>query len=518
MNAESSMTTPTHDIVLLGINARYRHTSFGLRCLQANLGELEARSVLVETTISQFPMEIVERVLKHNARIVGLGVYVWNTTLCLQVAQLLKTIRPDIQLVLGGPEISYETETQSLFDVADYIVCGEGEAAFAQLCHDLIAGETPAQKVIQGTAPAMNELASPYRLYTDEDIAQRVTYVEASRGCPYRCQFCLSSLDKAVRAVDPESFFADMNDLIERGARDFKFIDRTFNLNIKFSLAILEFFLNHERQDFNLHFEMVPDRLPEELRAALQRFPPGMVQLEIGIQTFNPDVSKRIQRPQRIERITENLRFLRQHTEMYLHVDLIVGLPGESVASFGEGFDQLLAFEPHEIQVGILKRLKGTPIVAHDEEFEMRYSPLPPFEILSTADLIFEEAQEMKCFAKYWEMVANKGQFQRTAPLIWREQASAFWAFHAFSMWLFGRVERTSHINLLRLAEHLFDYLVTEQGLDEHEVGGAIVADLHRTGGRSVPQRLQRYQTEPTPPRSAMARTTGRERQERRHS
>jgi radical SAM superfamily enzyme YgiQ (UPF0313 family) len=510
------MTTSSSDIVLLGINARYRHTAFGLRCLQANLGELESRSVLVETTISQFPMEIVERVLKHNPRIVGLGVYVWNTTLCEQVSQLLKTIRPDIHLVLGGPEISYETESQLLFGVADTIVCGEGEAVFAGLCRDLLDGESPQQKVFQGTAPPMEELASPYRLYTDEDIAKRVTYVEASRGCPYRCQFCLSSLDKAVRAVDPEAFFADMNDLIERGARDFKFIDRTFNLNIQFSLSILEFFLNHERQDFSLHFEMVPDRLPEELRQALQRFPPGMVQLEIGIQTFNPDVSKRIQRPQRIERITENLQFLRQHTEMYLHVDLIVGLPGESVASFGEGFDKLLEFEPHEIQVGVLKRLKGTPIVAHDQEFEMKYSPLPPFEILSNVDLSFEVAQEMKCFAKYWEMVANRGQFQRTAPLIWRDQDSAFVAFHDFSMWLYERVKRTTHINLLRLAEHLFDYLVTIRGLDEHEAGKAIVADLHRTGGRSIPQRLQPFQTEPTPPRSAMSHSTGRERQERR--
>lgn len=510
------MSTSPHDIVLLGINARYRHTAFGLRCLQANLGELESRSVLVETTIAQFPMEIVERVLKLKPKVVGLGVYVWNTTLCQQVAHLLKTIRPEIQLVLGGPEISYETESQPLASLADYIVCGEGEAVFAELCGDLLDGHSPDQKVFQGTAPPMADLASPYRLYTDEDIAQRVTYVEASRGCPYRCQFCLSSLDKAVRAVEPDAFFADMDDLIQRGARDFKFIDRTFNLNISFSLSILEFFLNHQTQGFTLHFEMVPDRLPDKLRDALQRFPPGVVQLEIGIQTFNPEVSKRIERPQRIERITDNLSFLRQHTEMYLHVDLIVGLPGESVSSFGEGFDRLIALDPHEIQVGVLKRLKGTPIVGHDEEFEMKYSPLPPFEVLSTSELSFEQTQEMKSFAKYWEMVANRGQFQRTAPLIWRDKPSAFAAFHDFSMWLFGRVGRTSHINLLKLAEHLYDYLVDETGVDPQEAGTAVVGDLHRTGGRSIPQRLQKFQTEPTPPRSAMSKGTGRERQERR--
>ena len=292
------MLTPSSDIVLLGINARYRHTSFGLRCLKANLGDLEARAVLVETTISQFPMEIVERVLQHKPRIVGLGVYVWNTTLCQQVAHLLKTIRPEIQLILGGPEISYETASQPISELADYIVCNEGEVVFEQLSRDLLDGRVPEQKVWMGTSPPMEQLASPYRLYTDEDIAKRVTYVEASRGCPYRCQFCLSSLDKAVRAVEPEAFFADMNDLIERGARDFKFIDRTFNLNIDFSLSILEFFLNHKTQGFALHFEMVPDRLPEELRALLAAFPPRTLQLEIGIQSWDPEVGRLIERRQ----------------------------------------------------------------------------------------------------------------------------------------------------------------------------------------------------------------------------
>ena len=510
------MPSSQADIVLLGINARYRHTAFGLRYLKANLGDLESRSVLVETTISQFPIEIVERVLAHKPRIVGLGVYVWNTTLCEQVAKLLKAIQPEIHLVLGGPEISHETESQVLAQLADTVVCGEGEEVFARLCRDVLGGTPPKQRIVQGTMPPMSAIASPYRLYTDEDLAKRVTYVEASRGCPYRCQFCLSSIDKAVRAVEPESFFAEMDELIERGARDFKFIDRTFNLNIEFSLAIIEFFLGHKTQGFTLHFEMVPDRLPEQLRAALQRFPPGVVQLEIGIQTFNPDVSKRIQRPQRIQRITENLHFLRQHTEMYLHVDLIVGLPGESLESFGEGFDQLLSFDPHEIQVGVLKRLKGTPIVMHDEEFEMRYSPLPPFDILSTADMSFDEAQEMKRFAKYWDMVSNGGQFQQAAPLIWKGEESAFAAFRWFSRWLYNRVARTTHINLLKLAEHLFDFLVDERGLDPHEAGAAIVADLHRTGGRSIPQRLQPFQVKEAPPRVSMANGGGRTRQERR--
>ncbi len=510
------MTASSSDILLLGINARYRHTAFGLRCLQANLGKLESRSTLVETTIAQLPHEIVDEVLVHNPRIVGLGVYVWNTTLCEQVARLLKTIRPEILLVLGGPEISHETSTQPLAALADYIVCGEGEEVFADLCQDLLAGRQQKKTVLQGTSPPMNGLASPYRLYTDEDLAQRVTYVEASRGCPYRCQFCLSSLDKVVRTVDPDAFFTDMNDLIERGARDFKFIDRTFNLNIDFSLAILRFFLDHECSDLSLHFEMVPDRLPDRLREALQQFPPGMVQLEIGIQTFNPAVAKHIERPQRLDRITDNLQFLREHTNMYLHVDLIVGLPGESMASFGEGLDALMCLNPHEIQVGILKRLKGTPIATDNSDFQMVYSPLPPFDVLSTSDLSFEQTQEMKRFAKYWEIVVNRGQFEHSASFIWRDDSSVFEAFRRFSDWLYARVKRTSMINLLRLAEHLYDYLTGELQLDEHVVGTSLVKDLQRTGGRSIPAKLQRFQTRPGPSRAPTKQVTGRQRQERR--
>jgi hypothetical protein len=241
-----------------------------------------------------------------------------------------------------------------------------------------------------------------------------------------------------------------------------------------------------------------------------------MVQIEIGIQTFDADVSKRIQRPQNTARVEDNLSFLRQNTQMYLHVDLIVGLPGESAESFGAGFDRLLCLNPHEIQVGVLKRLKGTPIVQHDVPFQMLYSPLAPFEILSTSTLSFEDVQVLKRFARYWEMVANRGQFLCSAPLIWKDQASAFVAFIAFSEWLFTRTQRTTQINLLRLAEHIFVYLTEQVNMDEQLVGTCLVADLHRVGGRSIPSVLQRFEVTPRPSRVPSGRTKGHERQERR--
>jgi len=342
----------------------------------------------------------------------------------------------------------------------------------------------------------MEAITLPYHLYSDEDIQNRVIYVEASRGCPYRCEFCLSALDKRVRDVPLEPFFDALDTLWRRGARDFKFIDRTFNLSIDFSLKILGFFLAKGRGGMSLHFEMVPERLPAELLAALAEFEPGVVQLEVGVQTFDKDVAKHISRPMKIEKVCTNLQALHEDTDVHMHVDLIVGLPGEDLASFASGFDRLHALGPHEIQVGILKRLKGTPIRRHTETFEMLYSPLAPFEVMQTSKMSFEELNEMKRFSRYWDLVVNSGQLPNSCRLIWRDQPSVFSAFRSFSAWVYATTGRSSHISLVNLSLILCDYLVDQCGLREEEVGPLIVADLGRTQGRRVPKRLQIYETE----------------------
>jgi radical SAM superfamily enzyme YgiQ (UPF0313 family) len=482
------------DIALVGVNARYRHTSFGLRCLQANLEELEARSILLEFTINERPIDLVEKILAVSPRVVGLGVYIWNVEVVEALVGLLRRVQPDLTIVLGGPEVSYELEGQAVVAEADYVICGEGEQAFTSLCRQLLNGERPSPEIIQGTTPPMEALALPYRLYTDEDLAHRVVYVEASRGCPYRCQFCLSSLDKKVRSVSMEAFFAQMDDLLARGAKDFKFIDRTFNLSMPFSLGILNFFYERMRPGLSLHFEMVPERLPAELLEALARFPAGVVQLEVGVQTFNEEVARRISRPLNTAKISDNLRALHGQTEVHLHVDLIVGLPGETWASFGAGFDRLQALGPHEIQVGILKRLKGTPIRGHSEAFDMVYSPKPPFEVLRTSALSFEELQAMKRLARFWDLLVNNGQFPASSALIWANEASVFDAFHACTTWLYARAGRSSHISLLKLADLLTDFLVEARGMAFEEVAPVVVRDLKRTGGRRVPRRLQPFE------------------------
>ena len=364
-------------ILLSTLNARYFHASLGLRYLLANLGELQADAAIREFIITQRPLDIAEALLAEQPRIVGFGVYIWNVVETAQVVALLKQVRPDLVVVLGGPEVSHEWDRQAIVELADYLIAGPGDWAFAQLCQRIHAGNPPTEKVIAADPPPLDRLLSPYRFYTDEDIAHRLIYVEASRGCPFKCEFCLSALDKTAWPFPLEPFLAELQMLHQRGVRHFKFVDRTFNLNVKTCARILDFFLERLDERLFLHFELIPDHLPEPLKTRLVRFPPGSLQFEIGVQTFNPTVQTLISRKQDNCKTVDNLVWLRRNTHAYLHADLIAGLPGEDLASFAVSFDRLAALDPHEIQVGVLKRLRGAPLDRHTAPFDCRYNPHP---------------------------------------------------------------------------------------------------------------------------------------------
>ncbi len=472
------------DIVLATLNAKYIHSSFGLRYLRANLGELRDRACMAEFVINQQPLEIVEALLAREPLIIGFGVYIWNVEQTTEVVALLKRIRPELIVILGGPEVSYETEGQEIVALADHVITGEADVKFAEVCRTILGGGVRPTKIISAELPTLPQLAPPYELYTDEDLKNRVIYVEASRGCPFTCEFCLSSLDIPVRAFPTDAFLASMQRLLDRGATQFKFVDRTFNLHLPTSMGILQFFLDRWREGLFLHFEMVPDRLPQQLRALIQKFPPGAVQFEVGIQTFDDATSKNISRRQNLARLEDNFRFLREETGVHIHADLIVGLPGEGIESFGRGFDRLVHLGPQEIQVGILKRLRGTPIVRHDDEFRMIYAPHPPYEILSTRDIPFADMQRMRRFARYWDIVSNSGNFTATLKLLWRDADSPFVEFLRFSDWLHARLRRTHQIALHVIAQALFDFLIEEQLVDGEIAAATLETDWHRTPSR----------------------------------
>jgi radical SAM superfamily enzyme YgiQ (UPF0313 family) len=458
------------DIVLATLNARYAHCAFGLRYLLANLGELQSRTRLLEFDISQRTLDVAEVILREEPKVVGLGVYVWNATQSTQLVAELKRLRPELVVVLGGPEVSYETEHQEICRLADFVVKGEGEAAFAELCREVVgqAGSFFAEKVRTSKMLVLRDLVLPYDLYSDEDIAHRVIYVEASRGCPFECEFCLSALDEQVRQFPLDRFLEAMQRLLDRSARQFKFVDRTFNLNLTAARAILEFFLERMQPGLFLHFEMIPDRLPAGLRELIVKFPAGSLQFEVGIQTFNEEVAARISRRQDNTLAEANLRWLREETGVHIHSDLIVGLPGESLESFAAGFDRLVGLRPHEIQVGILKRLRGAPIARHDGKWTMVYDPTTPYEILQNRQLDFFTMQRMRRFARYWDLVANSGNFVETTPLIWRG-TTPFAGFVRFSDWLFERTRQTHGIARSRLVELLAEYLGNPETLQRDQ-------------------------------------------------
>jgi radical SAM superfamily enzyme YgiQ (UPF0313 family) len=472
------------DIVLATLNAKYIHTAFGLRYLFANLGPLQSRARLLEFDINQRPIDIAEALLTESPKIIGLGVYIWNATATTSVVSILKRLRPEIIVILGGPEVSYECGEQPIVQAADYVITGEADLKFAEVCQDLLAGNRPASRIISSELPDLNRVSLPYHLYDERDVAHRIIYVEASRGCPFTCEFCLSSLDVPVRQFPLEALLKQLEELIERGVRQFKFVDRTFNLNLSTSRALLQFFLDRRRPGLFAHFEMVPDRLPEPLRDVIIQFPPGALQFEVGVQTFNPGVAQLISRRQNYDRLADNFRFLRQHSGVHIHADLIAGLPGESMESFGAGFDQLIALEPQEIQVGILKRLRGTPIVRHDAEWGMVYHREPPYEVMQTKLIDFNGMQRLGRFARYWDLIGNSGNFIETTPLIWSGAASPFGEFMRLSDWLYEKLGRRHGIALSELGEMLFRFLTVERGLPEDAVARALWSDYQR-GGRS---------------------------------
>ncbi|MDO9091129.1 MAG: radical SAM protein [Rubrivivax sp.] len=472
-------------IVLTTLNARYIHASLGLRYLAANMGELEKDTEIMEFILQNRPEEIVEALLAAQPRIIGFGVYIWNVTEITRVVALLKCVAPQITVVLGGPEVSYECDEQEVVRLADHVITGWGDVSFAQLCRELLQQRPQAQKIIAGIQPKLDEIKLPYALYSDHDIAQRTLYVEASRGCPFKCEFCISSLDKTALAFDLDRILDEMDKLYQRGARQFKFVDRTFNLNIKTGVRILEFFLERLDDKLFVHFEVIPDHLPEQLKALIVKFPPGSLQFEVGIQTLNPEVQALISRKQDTAKTEENLRWLNQESQAHVHVDLIIGLPGEDVASIAYGFDRMVALKQQEIQVGVLKRLRGTPIIRHTEAYAMRYTPYPPYTILATDRIDFATMQRLVRFARYWDLVGNSGRFQKALEHLLGE--SPFARFLTFSDWLYSTTRQTHQIPLHRLFDLVFTGLTTALAVPAESARAALEQDFVQSGCKELP-------------------------------
>ncbi len=514
-------------IVLCTLNAKYIHASLGLRYLLANMGGLKAQTVLREFTIARKPQEVVDELLRLDPAIIGFGVYIWNVSQSCDVVRLLKQQRPGIKIVLGGPEVSHEVDDQAIVRLADHVITGWGDVSFPKLCRALLHGPQPLMRIIAGEQPPLDQIVLPYAEYSDADLAHRLLYVEASRGCPFKCEFCLSSLDKTAWAFELQLFLTELDTLYRRGARNFKFVDRTFNLKIDASVQILQFFLDklecatdevasvgaaaatgrpkqgtaplggsaaHEVASVGaslfVHFEVIPDHLPDRLKAMIAQFPPGVLQFEVGIQSFSVEVQQRISRRQDNVKTEANLRWLVRESNAHLHTDLIFGLPGETLASFAAGFDRLHALRPHEIQLGILKRLRGTPIARHTLEHGMVYDAAPPYTVRQTGVVTAEDMQRFTRLARYWDLLANSGRFKETLALL-LAGPSAFGAFLRFSDWLWKTTGQTSGLTPEALVDLLFDYLTAVGALPTDVVQQSLQRDYRASGARGNPQCLR---------------------------
>jgi radical SAM superfamily enzyme YgiQ (UPF0313 family) len=462
------------DILLVTLNARYSHASLGLRYLQANLGELRARSSILELVIAassgMTTETMLEKMLAKTPKIVGFGVYIWNIDETTRLVAQLKRVAPEITVVIGGPEVSFVNDAPAINALADYVITGQADESFRALCETLLSGSKvglPLNRVVIATNPELDNLTLPYHLYTDDDLKHRHIYIEASRGCPFKCEFCLSALDKTAWPFELTKVLAELETLYQRGLRRFKFVDRTFNLKVTVSQAILQFFLNKIANDKDhglfVHFELVPDHLPDSLKAAIAAFPAGVLQFEIGIQTWNSAIQTLISRRQDNEKAATNIAWLSQQAHAHLHVDLIVGLPGETIESFGEGFDKLYALEPHEIQVGILKRLRGAPIDRHTAPYAMVYNPAAPYNVLSTSEISFAQMQRMQRFARYWDMFANSGRFVTQMRQLLA--GAPFQHMMTFADWLYASTDATHRLSLPRQAQLLNSFLLEAKGI-----------------------------------------------------
>lgn len=496
-------------IILCTLNAKYIHASLGLRYLMANIARHGSQALADQTALLEFTLakplpDMVSQLLNTlgeersgQAQVIGFGVYIWNVVQTTELIRLLKFHRPRLKIVLGGPEVSHETDQQDIVKLSDHVITGWGDVSFPKLCLQLVQGPPPLMKVIPGEQPPMDQIALPYQHFSDSDLANRLLYVEASRGCPFKCEFCLSSLDKTAWAFELSPFLRELKILYERGARNFKFVDRTFNLKIEASVQILQFFLDRlnepDAEGLLVHFEVIPDHLPDKLKALIAQYPPGVLQFEVGIQSFNETVQKLISRRQDNTQTEANLRWLINESHAHLHTDLIFGLPGETWDSFAEGFDRLMAIGPQEIQLGILKRLRGTPIARHTGPFEMVYDDQPPYVVRQTRDLDATSLERFTRMAKYWDLIANSGRFKTSLPLILSplaEPASAFKSFMHFSDHIWLSTGKTYGLTPEDLVDTVFDYLTVVREMDSSAVRASLLQDYLASGARARPKCL----------------------------
>jgi radical SAM superfamily enzyme YgiQ (UPF0313 family) len=480
--------------LLAALNAKYIHSNPGIHSLKAyaetyvNRPELKDGRFQIEIgeyTINSQLDDILKDIYLKKPDVVGFSCYIWNMSYVLELVRDLPKILPQVEIWLGGPEVSYDaSEIMRREPNVFGIMMGEGEETFSKVVETYIDKETSNFTAIDGATVRDkdgNPLERPLKMGVDlskipflyDDLSgfdNRIIYYESSRGCPFSCSYCLSSIDKSVRFRDTEMVKQELDFFLASKVNQVKFVDRTFNCNHAHTIGIWKHLLEHDNGITNFHFEISADLLTEEELDLISRMRPGLIQLEIGVQSTNLDTIKEIRRTMDLVSLKETVDKINGFGNIHQHLDLIAGLPYEDYESFRRSFNQVYEMKPEQLQLGFLKVLKGSYMHQKTKEYEVKYKEQAPYEILSTKWLNYGEVLKLKNLEEMLEVYGNSGQFNTTMEELLKEFPSPFDMFEALAEY-YDKQELTgiSHSRMAR-------YEVLEQFI-----------------GSLVPERLPKY-------------------------
>ncbi|MDR7076505.1 radical SAM superfamily enzyme YgiQ (UPF0313 family) [Neobacillus niacini] len=481
------------NVICCTLNAKYIHTNLAIRYLKA-FAAPEFNIQLKEYTIKDPVMNIVSDLYQQEPTVIGFSCYIWNIEETIKVINMLKKIDPSIQIVLGGPEVTYDTvEWMEKIPSADFIVMGEGEYSFKQLLSEM-SGERN-YKTVHGIAyrdhgqvkitPQMNkldlkELPSPYRFSEDKvHLGKRVTYIETSRGCPFSCQFCLSSIEVGVRYFDREKIKDDIRYLMANGAKTIKFVDRTFNISRSYAMEMFRFLIDEHLPGTVFQFEITADIMrPEVIEFLNQEAPKGLFRFEIGVQSTNDYTNELVMRKQNFAKLTRTVTMVKDGGKIDQHLDLIAGLPEEDYSSFRKTFNDVFELRPEELQLGFLKMLRGTGLRLSAAQHEYVYMDHSPYEILGNNVLPFDDILRIKqvedVLEKYWNDHRMNHTIEYLVTKVFPSPFDFFQEFGAF--WDMKGWARIGH-QLEDLFRRLFSFLESRSMIDLDIITGLMKYD-----------------------------------------
>ena len=458
------------NILLTAINAKYIHSNpavYSLRAYACRYGgsRYEEEIRIAEYTINQPADEILMDIYVRHPDILCISCYLWNISYVEQLIREIPKILPDTKVWLGGPEVSYNArEMLNVYPGLAGVMCGEGEQVFLELLETYAAGNEPEE--ILTAREALNLSSIPFIYEHIEDFDNRIVYYESSRGCPFSCSYCLSSIDKCLRFRDPDLVRRELQFFIDHEVPQVKFVDRTFNCRHDHAMAVWSYIKEHDRGITNFHFEVAADLLNDEEIALIRSMRPGLIQLEIGVQSTNPDTVREIRRRMDLVKVEGNVAAVREARNVHQHLDLIAGLPYEDYDSFARSFDRVYAMKPDQLQLGFLKVLKGSLMHEKTEEYGLVYQDRPPYEVLSTKWLSYSDVIRLKKIEEMVEVYYNSGQFRNTMEQLEQAYASSFEMYSALADYYEKNgLSRISHSRIARY-EILHHFIEETEGAE----------------------------------------------------